>query len=232
MINYIIIENEEKYCNRIKQIINNLMDKKDYHINVFYTLNDKLKEIINKELYKIYIIDFYLDSHINGIDIAKLIRNIDYESEIIFIGSQDILFETIFKNIPKVYTFLSKYSNLELTLTTELSQIINNYYNKTKYISLDKKGDIKLALNEILYIYRETVERKLYIVTKDNKYPICLSIKDIVDSYKNYFLQVHRACLVNPTYVVLYNYQEGYFLLKNNTKVFMCSKKYKDVQNH
>ena len=46
--------------------------------------------------------------------------------------------------------------------------------------------------------------------------------------YKDAFIQVHRACLVNPNQVILYNYQEGYFVLKNNRKVFMCSKKYRD----
>ncbi len=230
MINYIIIENEEKYRSIYKNTINRLMSKSNnkYKIYEFQKINQNLKNIINnKDIYKIYLIDIHLDCKYTGIDIAKLIRNVDAESEIIFISSQDILFETVFKNIHKVYSFIYKYSNLECILFNDLTSILNNYNNKNQFINLDKKGDIKLQLNEILYIYRETTERKIYVVTKDNKYPICLSIKEIIAQYQNIFIQVHRACLVNPSQVVLYNFQEGYFILKNELKVFMCSKKYK-----
>ena len=229
MINYIIIENEKKYQKQYKEIINDLMSNNNkYQIHIFSKLNNGLNQLINNnQIFKIYLIDIHLDCKYTGIDIAKQIRNQDLDSEIIFISGQDIMFEPVFKTIPKVYSFIYKYSHLEEKLYQDLNTIINNYYSKNIYINLDKKGNTKILLNEILYIYRETQERKVYIVTKEGKYPICLSIKDIAKKYKDILIQVHRACLVNPNQICLYNYQEGYFILKNNTKVFMCSKRFK-----
>ena len=138
------------------------------------------------------------------------------------------MFETVFKNVRKVYSFICKYNNMETKLEHELKDIIKYYTINTNFLVLDKKGNSKIAIDNILYIYRETVERKIYIVTKDNKYPTYMSLKDILDNYGDYFIQIHRACLINPQKIDMYNWNEKYFILKNGYQVFMCSKKYKN----
>ncbi len=231
MINYIIIENELKYCEAYKSIISKVMEKEQvkYTCQEFNQYNEKLNKVINDtNTFKIYLIDICLNSKKSGIDIAKEIRNIDFSSEIIFITSEDILFEMVFKSVHKVYTFISKHYKMEEILSHELEEIIYYYNQNTKFFLLDKKGDTKVAINEILYIYRETSERKVYVVTKNKKYPTCYNLKEIIELYGNYFIQIHRACLINPNQINMYNWLENYFILKNGKQVFMCSKKYKD----
>ena len=231
MLNYIIIENESKYSEVYKNIIKKLMEIENtpYQIMEFSSYNNNLNKIINDTTsFKIYLIDIGLDSNKSGIDIAKEIRNIDYNSEIIFITSDDLLFEIVFKNVHKVYTFISKHYKMEEILANELNEIISHYNQSTKFFLLDKKGDNKVAINDILYIYRETEERKVYVVTKNDKYPTYLTLKEIIAKYPKYFIQIHRACLINPKEINMYNWCDSYFILKNGQQVFMCSKKYKD----
>ena len=226
MYHFVIIENEEKYRLIYKKIIKELMSKENlyYYINEFTKFNKKLEDFIkDNNTYNIYLIDIHLESKYTGIDIAKEIRKNDLNSDIIFISSQSIMFEAIFKNIPKVFCFISKYQNMEKNLTKSLKTII--YFNK--YMVLDKKGDLKISFKDILYIYRETTERKTYVVTCDDKYSTSLSLKDILLNYQDYFDQIHRACLINPRNIKIYNFIEGYFIAKKD-KVYMCSKKYKD----
>lgn len=230
MINYIIIENDEKYREIYKNIINAVMDNenKDYHCYEFDSYNDSLSKIISDDTYKIYLLDVNLNGSKSGIDIAKEIRETDISNEIIFITEQDLLFELVYKSIHKVYTFISKHYKMEEILFNELFDIMNHYDQNTKFFLLDKKGDSKLAINDILYIYRETSERKVYVVTKTGSYPTYLTLKEILDLYGKYFIQIHRACLINPNHINMYNWVENYFVLKDGDQVFMCSKKYKD----
>ena len=231
MLNYIIIENESKYSEVYKNIIKKLMgiENTPYQIMEFSSYNDNLNKIINDTTsFKIYLIDIGLDSNKSGIDIAKEIRSIDYNSEIIFITSDDLLFEIVFKNVHKVYTFISKHYKMEEILANELNEIISHYNQSTKFFLLDKNGNSKVSINDILYIYRETEERKVYVVTKNNKYPTYLTLKEILAKYPKYFIQIHRACLINPKEINMYNWCENYFILKNGEQIFMCSKKYKD----
>ena len=231
MINYIIIEDEVKYCKTYENIIKEIMVKTDldYDIKSFSSYNNKLNQIINDNtIYKIYLIDIGLNGNKTGIDIAKEIRLIDLTSEIIFITSEDLLFENVFKNVHKVYAFISKNYKTEIILNYVLNEIVSIYIKNTRFFLLDKKGDSKVAINDILYIYRETSERKVYVVTKHNKYPTYLNLKDILDKYKHCFIQIHRACLINPCNIGMYNWTESYFVLKNGEQVFMCSKKYKN----
>ena len=112
-------------------------------------------------------------------------------------------------------------------LKESLTEIIKSYTNDIKFFPLDKKGNKQVALDEILYIYRETIERKVYVITDRDKYPINISLNDSLKYCDTRFKQIHRACIVNTKKVSRYNWNENYFVLNDNQKVFMCSKKYK-----
>ncbi len=230
MINYIIIENEFKYIEIYRSIIKEIMQDYSliYKTIEFDSYNKGLSKLIHDNTYKIYLIDIGLNSNKSGIDIAKEIRNVDHNSEILFITRDDLLFEVVFKNVHKVYSFISKNYKMAELLKEELDEIVFNYTRNIKYFVLDKKGDYKVLINDILYIYRETEERKVYVVTEKNKYAASFSLKEILEYYPKDFIQIHRACLINPRKINMYNWCESYFVLENGEQIFMCSKKYKD----
>ena len=231
MINYIIIDNDFNARNIYKEVIKTIMFNK----NIDYTIEEynKTQNNINKILtydhhYKIYLIDINSYSEYYGISIAKKIREKDNLSEIIFIGSKDIIFEPIFNSVRKIYCILEKIQGLKEKLKNELNFIVNHYINQNEFFSLDSKGNMQINTNDILYIYRETSERKTYIVTNYQKYPINLSLKDTLPKCNNNFKQIHRACIVNQNKVSLYNWNKNYFILDNGNQINMCSKKYKN----
>ena len=94
-----------------------------------------------------------------------------------------------------------------------------------------KANNVELSVyyRSILYIYRDTEERKLVIVTESNKYIVGLNIKDILNLLDDRFMQCHRSCIVNKDRVQEKNYKDGYFTLDNGEKVYMLSKKFKGV---
>ena len=231
MIEYILIESEKECRDNYSDIINKIMQKEKikYQIYEFNKYTSNLKTIIDeRSCYKIYLLDVCLNSQTSGIDIAKYIRKSDLNSEIIFITNHDVMFESVFRTVQKVYCFIEKFQNANQKLKKVLDEIITSYVDQNKFFPIDKKGNTQIALNEILYIYRETAERKVYIVTNKGKYPTNLSLNDSLKFCDSYFKQIHRACIVNTKKVIFYNWNENYFLLNNNIRVLMCSKNYKN----
>ena len=120
---FIVVEDDPKTNTVIKEIIDTVMFKtnKDYKIRTYTKYCKELKEYIDDQaLVKIFILDIELEGKICGIDIAKLIRENDWDSEIIFVTSHDRMFETVYKTVYKVFDFIEKFNNLEKRLTKDI----------------------------------------------------------------------------------------------------------------
>ena len=109
MIKFVIVDDEKEYRDRYINIINKIMFKNDekYEIVQFDGYSEKLKNFICTDtFFKIYILDIQLKGHESGLDIAKEIRETDWDSEIIFITSHDRMFDDVFQTLYKVFYFI------------------------------------------------------------------------------------------------------------------------------
>lgn len=230
MLEYIIIDSNIQYRRIYKEIIDKIM----FNNNVIYQIKEYSKIDCNygkeskENNNKIYLIDINNKTQKVITNIIKNIRKNDLVSEIILLYPSELSIENIYKSVRKIYCSIEKIQGMCEVLKKELSKIVNNYILNNKFFLLDKKGNLKISLNSILYIYRETTERKLYVVTEYDKYPLNLTITEALEKCGRSFKQIHRACIVNTSKVIIYNWNEHYFVLDNNSKVFMCSKRYKE----
>jgi len=230
MIKFVVVDDEKHELDRVEKIITNVIFKTEteYDIFKFTKYNNNLEEIIkDNSVTKVYIIDIELDKNKSGLDIARQIRENDWDSEIIIITNHDRMFETVYKTIYKVFNFIEKFDNMESRLTSDLKTIIRKTDDKKKFIYKNNKISLQIYLKDIMYIYRDTIERKLVIVTTNNKYSVNMTIINILKLLDKRFKQVHRACIVNDERVRLYNWNEGFFELDNAEKVFMLSKTFR-----
>ena len=78
-----------------------------------------------------------------------------------------------------------------------------------------------------MYIYRDTVERKLIIKTTNNEFLVNMSIADILKKLDNRFTRCHKSCIINEDRVVEKNYSKGYFITDTSEVVDLLSKKYR-----
>ena len=74
---------------------------------------EKLNKIIESGIPKIYILDIEIPNSKSGLDVARKIRENDWESEIIFITSHDKMFETAYRNVYEIFDFIEKFHHLE-----------------------------------------------------------------------------------------------------------------------
>ncbi len=230
MIKFIIVEDDKKTQMLIKKILREMDIFKDEEIKVDYftKYTTALKEIIkdNSER-KIYIMDIELESKVSGIDIAKFIRDNDWESEIIFLTNHDKMFETAYRSVYEVFDFIEKFHDMEPRLKKDLKAIFKRNFDNKMFKFNSRNLNIQIFYRSITYIYRDKEERKIIINTDKTSYSLNLSLADSLNFLDDRFKQVHRACIVNTDRVEEYNWSKGYFILNTNEKVPMLSKKYK-----
>lgn len=235
MIKFIIIDKDLNCQKTYESIINKLMfnNNINYEIERYNKYTPELsKTISDSSIFKIYLAEIVLPGPKNGLDIAKEIRLKDWDSEILFITNHDKLFETVFRRGFKVFSFIEKYYNLEERLQTDLLNIINRSFDKKKFLLSNSSQDLQIYLKDILYLYCDTVTRKVVAVTNKNIFHLNITLKEALLKCDNRFKQIHRACIVNTEEVNLYNWNKGYFKLKNGKEVYLCSKNYrKNVEN-
>ncbi len=232
MIKFVIIDNDNKYINEFERIINEVlfMSDKEYDFYIFKRYNEDLKEIIkdNSEQ-KIYLVDLEIDGKYSGMDILKEIREEDWDSEIIVLTNHDRMFETVHREIYKIFNFIEKFNNFEKILKKDLKLIISKKYDNTRFIYKTNKISLQIYMKDILYIFRDTVDRKLVIKTTNNEFLVNLSIIEILKKLDNRFIQCHKSCVINEDKIVEKNYSNGYFITVTGEKVNLLSKKFKTL---
>lgn len=230
MLQFILVDDEKIMRDKERQLLNEVLFSAnvEYDILEYSHLTDELKMVINNSNPKVYIMDIDLKSKVSGLDIGKYIRNYDWDSEIIYITSHDKMFEKVFRNIYKVFDFIEKFDNLPDRLTEDLELILNKDYDNAMFTFKNNQVNLKLFLKDILYISRDTVERKLIIKTTHNAFKINKTLEEMLTELDERFEQVHRSCIVNTARVSKYNWSTGDFILDTSEKVPLLSKKYKE----
>ncbi len=229
MIKFIIVDDEIKWIDEYEKIINDVAfnSNKQYEIKKFKKYDEELhKLILDNSEQKIYLMDLDLENKHTGMDILREIREEDWDSEIIVLTNHDRMFETVHKEIYKTFDFIEKFDNFEVRLRKDLKKIISKKYDTDKFIYNNNKISLQIYLKDIIYVYRDTVDRKLVIKTTNNQFIVNMPINEMMEKLDDRFIQCHRSCIINDERIVEKNYAQGYFVTDTGEKVDMLSRKY------
>lgn len=228
VVKFVIVDDDKEEIKHIEELLDEIVLGDEKKVVTFTKVNDELKkELKNVEERKIYILDIELGGKVSGISIAKLIRDVDYESEILFITNHDKMFEVCHRSVYEVFDFIEKFHEFDKRFKKDIREILKRNFDNKMFCYKVNGVVLNLYYKNILYIYRETEDRKLMIVTDTNKFMIAMNIKDILPKLDSRFKQCHRSCIVNTLRVQELNFKEGYFILDTGEQVYMLSKKYR-----
>lgn len=207
MINFIICDDVKKDRDNVTNILNSYMmkNKVDYKTHIFEDYDSKFLKIIETKLpQKIYILDIQTPSR-SGIDIARLIRKKDTDSIIIFLTGHEELSEIASQNEFSFLTYINKFVDCKNHLIRALDKAIQTLKVKPSISFKDNGINYRLPLNDILYITRDSVDRKCIIVTEYQQFKIGKPLTELSELLNDNFVQTHRACIVNQKRIICYN---------------------------
>lgn len=231
MIKINIVDDELTYFKRVKDDINQALFNYDfqYKINHFTKYDDALiKEINNCDELKIYIMDVELKDSLSGIQIAQKIRDIDWESIIIFLTSHDKMFESVYREVYEVFDFIEKFHDMDNHLIKDLKIITNHNFDCKMFKYHSRSNDIQIYYKNINYIKRDSTTRKLLIKTLTSSYYINMNLNEILPKLDKRFAQISRSCIVNRDNIVDLDWPKGFFVVKGGEIIYEASKLYKN----
>ena len=229
MINFIICEDNNYVREIYESIISKITMPYDFTYNIysFEKYDTKLKNIINTPSdLKIYLLDLELPNK-TGIDIAREIRKVDWDSTIIILTSHDELELRVLKEKLLILDFISKFDNYESRLIETIKMVINknNNHNVISFKSNKELHNVKIE--NILFISRDTYLEKTKIVTTDNEYLVRDSLLNIIKKLDSRFYQTHRACFVNIEKIKSVDFKENKIYFENDKSTDLLSRNYK-----
>lgn len=232
---FVVCDDEKIFRDKIVKIIDKIYIKNDdyYHINQFGKFNAEFKKIINDGVPKIYILDIEINDNISGIDIAREIRKKDWESIIIFVTSHAELGYQALKAQIMLLDFISKYDDCEKNLEEVIRKAILQVNNRKTITFMAEGISYIIHLDDIVYILKDTVDRKCIIKTAYNEIIINKTLNYIASNLDDRFYMCHRSCVVNTARISKIDWKNSIITFDNGDTVDLIARdKKKGLKNY
>ena len=229
MLQFIIFDDNKVIREKVSKVITKLMLPTDieYQTKEFSQYDKSFSQFIEKKgEKKIYILDIEVNSF-SGLDVARKIREKDWESIIIILTAHYELAYDAFKNRLMLLDFISKFDNYEQNLYDVLKLALKASHVKKRFSFKFNRMAYKVDYDDILYIVKDTGKRNTVLKTYSKEYLLSLSLSEIMTMLPDNFIQTHRACIINKDNVKIIDFKENVITFVNNEKITMLSKTYK-----
>ena len=229
MFNVIICDDNERDLNNVVHVVKNFMkdNKLDYSIYKYSDYDKKFESIIEEKIpFKIYLLDIETPSR-SGIDIARQIRKKDVDSVIMFLTAHEELGSVILKNDLMFLSFINKFDNLNERLSRSLKKAIKLLHHRNVIKLSDRNITYTINLDDILYITKDSFERKTIIKTNYSEIKLNKSMNEVIALLDNRFIQTHRACYINNDRKIYVDKVNKIIKFDNGDAINLLSDKYK-----
>ncbi len=229
MLNVVICDDNKRDLGKITKLIDVFMKKNkyDYKKHIYSDYNDEFMKLVKTKIpFRIYILDIETPSR-SGIDVAREIRNRDLDSVIIFLTGHDELGRVILQNDLMFLAFVNKFDNLAKRLNEVMYKAMNLVKIKRVIRIEEGNNTYIINLNDILFLSKDTFDRKTTIKTDYTEYRVRTSLFQLKEMLDDRFLQSHRACIVNKTRIARIDYGKRIIYFDNNDYTDLLSNKYK-----
>lgn len=227
MIDFIIKEDDLYYINKSKEIVDRVM--MNYDINYNFIAHDKYrKELLTKDNFKIYIINYSNDT----IEMIKYIREEldDWKSLIIVIYKDREEKMKLIKEDLFIVDYINKNKHYEEKLLRNIQICLKNYDQRPNSLKYKYKNiSHNIELSKILYIEKEKDNKRCIIYTKTSKYYIPGSLNKVLNLLDKRFIKCSRSFIVNKEEVSSYDIKKNIITFKNKIKLDAVSRDNKKI---
>jgi len=226
-MNVVICEDDSGCRKAVIKIVKTFMEENniEYKIFEYDDYDTKFKKIVNSKGKKLYILDIETPSA-SGIDIARCIRKSDTESVIIFVTGHEEYGKLVLKRNIMCLSFINKFEDLKFDLRNALKDACH-YLETDKVIRItDSNVTYNIRLNKILYITKDSIDRKTIIKLENNEYRLNMSLKSVIETLGDSFVQTHRSCYVNKNRIEKIDHKNKTITFDNGLVIDLLSSTY------
>lgn len=235
MMKFVVYDDEEVFRSNVVKSINKIMKKvnMDYSIDEFSKYNTRMQKVINEDCPKIYVMDIEIPNGLSGIDVARKIRTEDWDSIIILVTSHvDMGYDALKAQI-MLLDFISKYNDCNINLEKTLKKAILKINNKKVLIFESADITYKVYTDDIVYIIRDSIDRKSIIKTIYNDVSVNENISSLFGMLDSRFFMTHRSCIINTEKIDKIDWKNNIIYFKNDYKTdYLAREKKKELKEY
>ena len=230
MIKFIIYDESRENKNIIEEEIDKELIKIDidYKIEIYKEFNKQLKENINNEYFKVYILNQTNISK-SGLEVAKYIREKqdDWKSIIIFISNtNEYKLNILTKRLYVLDYILIK--DIKKELKKLISICMKNYDSRPNGLKYKYKSiNYNIPFKDIIYIEKEQDNKRCIIHTLKEDYYIQSTISKLISNLDDRFIKSSKSYIINIEQVLRYNKKDNIITFKDKKQIFEISRNLK-----
>lgn len=229
MVNVIICDDNVKDRNNIELMTKTYLTKNkiEYKIHSYSDYNKEFNKVIESKMpFKIYLLDIETPSR-SGIDVARQIRKNDVDSVIVFLTCHEELGSVVLKNDIMFLSFINKFDDCCNRLKICLDKAMK-ILNKKQILRFNDRNTIyTIKLDDIIYITKESYERKTVLKTDYTEFKVNKSLNEISKLLDERFIQTHRSCVINKNRTSKIDKQNKLITFDTGEIIDLISDKYK-----
>lgn len=232
---FVVCDDEVIFRKNVVKIIDKLLINNDidYKIYEFEKFDKNFEKLIKTKSRKIYVLDIEMKDSISGIDIARKIRKYDWNSFVIIATSHYELTYQAIKARIMMLDFISKFDDCNNELKNSIEKAME-LINNNKVMKVSSNGVTYIVYpDDILYIERDTIDRKCIIKTTTARIPLSKNLNEIYEILGDNFYQTHRSCIVNTSNIVNVDWKNNTIYFDHNISIDLLSRnKKKGLKNY
>ena len=230
MLKFAICDDSNSARNKTIEMLYRILEKNNYNGDVVFSTDNRnsFLDYITKNPCDVAILDVDLKSDINGLELAKKIREINTSLKIIFLTAHLEYMMLSFK----VHTFdyLVKPITLEKLEECIFRLTQFTYIDDDSYIKI-RSGPVTHMINKHEIIYIEKDNAKINIYTNNEIIETYSTLEDFLNTLPSYFVRCHKSYIVNIKKIIQVNTITNEVLLANSYKCFVGRKFKSDLMN-
>ncbi len=235
MINFIIYEDNKAWQEHYRKAILNVIGQKEdkYHIIVIDKYSKEAKRKIENLIGKnIFLLDMEVPGK-SGLDLAREIRNTgDWTSQMIMVTSHNCFKEEGFTSKILMLDFIDKSENIEENIRSAIVVALRIHSHYKSFNFMYNNELYQLPFQDILYFEKELNNNYTSIFTKNDKYKIKQSIKNIECELRTApcFLKTHQSCIVNLKNITHVDFSTSTITFPNHEIHLLARNKKKELK--
>lgn len=221
MKTFVLYDDMKEWRDKMGKEIKKISEKQgwDYQIESYEKYDSNFKKTVaNKDVSKIYLLDIDVPGSESGIDVARKIRRNDWKSIIILVTTHMELGYEALKAKIMVLDYICKYNFKEDFYRTILEGVRRLDSNSTMIL---ESGDMtyRIYTADILYIVKDSVERKCIVKTIDHEIPVNKTMAEMGEMLDDRFYLSHRSCYINLERVAGVDWRKNTIYFEEGEKI-------------
>ena len=124
-------------------------------------------------------------------------------------------------------SFINKFDNLKYRLNKSLKKALELLKHKNIIKFIDRNVVYTINVDDILYLTKESFERKTIIKTDYTEFKVNKTLAELVEILDQKFILTHRSCYVNNDRKVKIDRAKRLIMFDNGENIDLLSDKYK-----